>query len=76
MPVRIDTDWSFVGAVMGFVLAVTQFVLLMWLSFHIDGRDAKGNAGMPACLLRMTAWLGLAFGTGLGYVIGRWWGGG
>lgn len=74
--VGISSDSSFVGAVIGFVLAISQFVLLMWLSFYVEGRVETQTAGMAACLMRMTAWLGLAFGTGLGYVIGRWWGGG
>ena len=75
MAVRLAIDWTFIGAVLGFVLAVSQFAFLMWLSFYVEGRVESEAASMTACLLRMAAWLGLAFGTGLGYVIGRWWGG-
>ena len=72
---RVDMDYAFIGAALGFVLAIAEFVGLMWLAFRIDSRVDSATAGTTACLLRLVAVLGLAFSTGVGYLIGRWWGG-
>lgn len=69
---RFGTDYGFAGAAIGFVLAIVEFVGLMWLAFRIERKVDTPTAGTTACLLRLVAVLGLAFGTGVGYLIGRW----
>ena len=68
---RIEFDYSATGAIIGFVLAVAEFVGLIWLSIRIERQVDTPTATTTACLLRLVALLGLAFGTGIGYLIGR-----
>ena len=75
MPVPSAGDFGFIGAVLGFVLAIVEFVGLMWLALRIERRVETETASTTARLLRLVAALGLAFSTGVGYLIGRWIGG-
>ena len=70
MGIRMAADLGFAGAAIGFAIAVAQFVGLMWLSFVIERYEWRGVFA-AVCLMRIAAMLGLALGTGVGYLIGR-----
>jgi hypothetical protein len=64
-------EYGSIGAVVGLILSLVEFVALMVLAWRIDRNVESDSAARTACLLRMTAILGLALGTGVGYLIGR-----
>ena len=64
-------DYGALGAIVGLVFAVVEFVGLIWLSIRVERHAGSATALTTACLLRLVALLGLAFGTGIGYLIGR-----
>jgi hypothetical protein len=64
-------DYGTIGAVAGFILSLVELVALMVLAWRIERHVESDTAARTACLLRMTAILGLALGTGVGYLIGR-----
>lgn len=64
-------EYGSIGALAGFILSLVEFVALMVLAWRIDRNVDSDTAARTACLLRMTAILGLALGTGAGYLIGR-----
>jgi hypothetical protein len=66
---RLGIDVASAGAVFGLLVAIVQFVVLVALSFWLEGNSESSGWSSVACLLRMVALLGLAFGTGLGYLI-------
>ena len=68
-------DYGAAGAIVGFVLALLEFVGLLWLSFRVERHAGTETASVTAWLLRLTALLGLALSTGIGYLIGRAFGG-
>ena len=53
MPARTATDWTFLGAAIGFTLAIAEFIGLMWLAFRIERRVDTATASTTACLLRL-----------------------
>ena len=72
---RVAGDPGFVGSVIGLAVSVVVFAVLMGLSIWMDlRREAAGGSGC-SCLLRLVALLVLTFGLGVGYLLGRAWGG-
>ena len=67
---KLAADYSFIGAVVGFVVSMILFAVLMGTAMRIDERQADSWMGCT-CLLRLAALLILTFGLGLGYMTGR-----
>ena len=64
-------DYGYIGAVIGFLLSVAEFIGFMALAWRVERHAGTESAARTACLLRLAAFLGLALGTGVGYLIGR-----
>ena len=67
---RLVQDLGFIGAMVGLVVSVVQFVVLGGLSIWLERTRTERWWIISPCLLRLIALLGLTLGLGAGYLIG------
>ena len=66
-----SANLGFSGWAAGFGLGVVVFVVCMAYAWHLERNAGPAGAAPWPCLLRLVGLLGLAFGAGIGYLIGR-----